>query len=298
MKNQNKKVINSLSEYTQWLKDKNLAPETIKKYLSTIIDHDELKLLKETQTKTDQLTNERNSLIIDFLFYTGLRVNELINIRHCDYQEGLLRIHGKGNKVRYILLPEFLTKYFDPYSKNYLFLTRNGKQLTRGQIRKNIKRKCRQTGVSKNISPHTFRRSLATNLYNQGGKLETIQKQLGHSNLNTTMTEGASEAEIIKAYRKLALKWHPDRFGQPGHLAQTKEEAEETFKKVSQAKMILLGEEEVYDDDDNDNSEYLEKWRKMTVDHLTKILKIYEISRSEYEKIIRENIVPTKSDLD
>lgn len=256
MKNQNKKVINSLSEYTQWLKDKNLAPETIKKYLSTIsqygeieintssiakflrenlkkhqpntlkgqknilasyakfkkiyakiewenikklipriqkrffptVDYGELKLLKETQTKTDQITNERNSLIIDFLFYTGLRVNELINIRHCDYQEGLLRIHGKGNKVRYILLPEFLTKYFDPYSKNYLFLTRNGKKLTRGQIRKNIKRKCRQASVSKNISPHTFRRSLATNLYNNGGKLETIQKQLGHSNLNTTMS--------------------------------------------------------------------------------------------------------------
>ena len=62
--------------------------------------------------------------------------------------------------------------------------------------------------------------------------------------------------------------------------------------------MILLGEEEVYDDDDNDNSEYLEKWRKMVIDHLTKTLKIYEISRSEYEKIIRENIVPTKSDLD
>jgi integrase/recombinase XerD len=112
----------------------------------------------------------------------------LINIRHCDYQEELLRIHGKGNKVRYVLLPEFLTKHFDPYSQNYLFLTRNGKKLTRGQIRKNIRRKCRQVGISKIISPHTFRRSLATNLYNSGGKLETIQKQLGHSNLNTTMS--------------------------------------------------------------------------------------------------------------
>jgi len=256
MKIQSKKSINNFNEYNQWLKNKNLAPETIKKYLHTLsqygkreintnsiadflrenlkkhqpntlrgqknilasyarfqkiyatmeweninkiipkiqkrffstVDYEELEKLKQNNTKTDQITNERNSLIIEFLFYTGLRVNELINVQHCDYQEGLLRIHGKGNKVRYVLLPEFLTKYFNSYSENYLFLTRNGKKLTRGQIRKNIKRKCRQVGISKNISPHTFRRSLATNLYNSGGKLETIQKQLGHSNLNTTMS--------------------------------------------------------------------------------------------------------------
>jgi len=164
-----------------------LIPRIQRKFFPTI-DYEELELLKQTNTKTDQKTNERNKLILDLLFYTGLRVNELINIRHCDFQDGLLRIHGKGNKVRYILLPEFLTKYFNPYSQNYLFLTRNGKKLTRGQIRKNIRRKCRQVGISKIISPHSFRRSLATNSYNCGVKLETIQKQLGHSNLNTTMS--------------------------------------------------------------------------------------------------------------
>ena|SRR5205814_4642379 len=55
--------------------------------------------------------------------------------------------------------------------------------------------------------------------------------------------------------------------------------------------MILLGEEEVDDDDDDIINDYLEKWRKMTIDYLTKLLKVYEISRSEYEKIIRENIM-------
>jgi integrase/recombinase XerD len=146
-----------------------------------------LEKLKQTNTKTSQKTNKRNNLILDFLFYTGLRVNELINIRHSDYQNRLLKVNGKGNKVRFILLPEFLTKNFDSYSKNYLFLTRNGKKLTKGQIRRNLKRKAKQAGIKKNISPHSFRRSLATNLYNNGGKLETIQKQLGHSSLDTTL---------------------------------------------------------------------------------------------------------------
>jgi site-specific recombinase XerD len=143
--------------------------------------------LKQTQTKTNQKTNDRNKLILDFLFYTGLRVNELINIRHSDYQNKLLRIHGKGNKVRFVLLPEFLTQHFDPYSKSYLFLTRNGKKLTKGQIRRNIVRKTRQAKIEKVISPHTFRRSFATNLYNRKGRLDTIQKQLGHASLDTTL---------------------------------------------------------------------------------------------------------------
>jgi len=161
-------------------------------------------MLKQTQTKTNQKTNDRNKLILDFLFYTGLRVSELINIRHCDYQNKLLRIHGKGNKIRFILLPEFLTKNFDPYSKNYLFLTRYGKKLTKEQIRRNIKRKAKQARIKKNISPHSFRRSLATNLYNSGGKLDTIQKQLGHSSLDTTLGYIHNDYQTLYAdYSKL-----------------------------------------------------------------------------------------------
>ena len=125
-------------------------------------------------------------------------------------------------------------------------------------------------------------------------KVEKIRKAFETLGL----AEGASEPKIIKAYRKLSLKWHPDRFGKQGHLAKTKEEAEETFKKVSQAKMILLGEEEVYDDEDgNENSDYREWLRKLVNNHLKRLLEIYEISRLEYQKIIREEIAK-KGDLD
>src|SRR5437660_12431739 len=150
------------------------------------------------------INNQRNNLIIDFLFYTGLRVKELINLKHSDYVNEQLRINGKGNKLRYILLPKFLTNHFDTYSQNYLFLTRNGKKLTKEQIRRNIKRKARQAGIKKNISPHSFRRSLATNLYNRGGKLETIQKQLGHSSLDTTLGYIHNDYQTLYAdYSKL-----------------------------------------------------------------------------------------------
>jgi len=162
---------NTLASYSKFLKIHStiewesiskLIPQVQKRFFPTV-SYEELQKLKATQTKTKSQTNERNKLILNFLFYTGLRVSELINIRHSDYQNEVLRILGKGNKVRYILLPEFLTKHFNPHLRTYLFLTKNGKKLTKGQIRRNIKRKARQAGIKKNISPHTFRRSLATN---------------------------------------------------------------------------------------------------------------------------------------
>jgi integrase/recombinase XerD len=128
----------------------------------------------------------------------------LINLKNSDYVNGQLRVNGKGNKVRWVLLPEFLTMHFDPYSKNYLFLTRHGNKLTKEQVRRNIKRKARQAGIKKNISPHSFRRSLATNLYNNGGKLEPIQKQLGHSSLDTTLSYIHNDYQTLYAdYSKL-----------------------------------------------------------------------------------------------
>ena len=188
----------------EWEFINNIIPSVQKKCFPTI-NHEDLEKLKLTKTKTNQKTNERNKLILEFFFYTGLRVSELINIRHCDYQDQVLRILGKGNKVRYVLLPEFLIKHFDPYSKNYLFLTRNEKKLTKGQIARNIKRKTRQAGIKKNISPHTFRRSLATNSYNLGVKLGSIQKQLGHSNLNTTLDYIHNDHNTL--YEDLSKLW-------------------------------------------------------------------------------------------
>ncbi|WNE41248.1 MAG: Tyrosine recombinase XerC [Mycoplasmataceae bacterium] len=98
----------------------------------------------------------------------------------------------------------FLIKHFNPLLEDYLFLTRNGKHLTKGQILRNIKRRAKLAGITKNISLHTFRRSFATNSHNKGMRLDTIQKQLGHVNVNTAMEYIHNDYQALYAdYSKL-----------------------------------------------------------------------------------------------
>ena len=138
------------------------------------------------------------------MFYTGIRVNELVNIKHCDYHDGHLKVYGKGNKIRFIPLPDFLTKYFNALSQGYLFQTRHGKKLNPTYIRKTIYYLNKKADLNKHISPHTFRRSFATLLNNKEVRLTTIQKLLGHSDINTTTSYiHNSYQEIYQDYSKL-----------------------------------------------------------------------------------------------
>jgi integrase/recombinase XerD len=142
--------------------------------------------------------------MLDFLFYTGLRVKELVNIRHSDYSSNQLRVLGKGNKIRYLPLPPFLVKYFNPHSNSYLFLTRNSNKLKETQVRIIINRKAERAEINKRITPHTFRRSFATLLDRKKVRMTTIQKLLGHSHITTTAQYIHNDYETIFAdYSKL-----------------------------------------------------------------------------------------------
>ncbi|CAG8502166.1 1797_t:CDS:2, partial [Gigaspora margarita] len=115
-------------EIVNFFKEKKLISKlipTVQQKLFTTIDENELEQLKQSIAKTKLATNQRNSLILDFLFYTGIRVGELVNIRHCDYQNKILKIHGKGNKIRYIPILDSLAKHFSG-SSDYLFRTWKG----------------------------------------------------------------------------------------------------------------------------------------------------------------------------
>lgn len=141
---------------------------------------------------------------MDFLFYSGIRVSELVNIKHQDYQDNSLKIHGKGNKVRYVFIPPELIKEINPYSSDYLFTNRQGKKITREYIVKLIKKRTILTEIKKRITPHTFRRSFATLLNNKGCNLTTIQKLLGHSHITTTANYIHNDYETLFAdYSKL-----------------------------------------------------------------------------------------------
>jgi site-specific recombinase XerD len=141
---------------------------------------------------------------LDFLFYTGVRLEELANIKHSDYQGQMLRIQGKGNKVRYVFLPDFLIKHVRSNSIDYLFTNQAGQQLAKRSIQVIINLKVKIAGINKAITAHSFRRSFATNLDRNGVRLTTIQKLLGHSNIETTVQYIHNDYETLyQDYSKL-----------------------------------------------------------------------------------------------
>ena len=174
-----------ISENIDWNQIKNFIPKKCRKFFTTITET-ELALLKQARFEKNETIYQRNNLILDFLFYSGIRVSELVNIKHRDWQDNSLRIQGKGNKVRYVFLPEFLVKYIQPQKKGFIFTNQNSRKILTDKVREIIRERLKLTNLKKWVSPHTFRRSFATLLNSKGARLTTIQKLLGHSNLETT----------------------------------------------------------------------------------------------------------------
>jgi integrase/recombinase XerD len=143
----------------------------------------------------------RNRAILETLYSCGLRVSELVNLRFSDlfFEEGFIRVIGKGNKERLVPVSPSVEKemgiYVDFYRKqqhvqpgneNVIFLNRRGAKLTRVMIFTIIKDLSEAIGLNKNISPHTFRHSFATHLIEGGANLRAIQEMLGHESITTT----------------------------------------------------------------------------------------------------------------
>ena len=144
---------------------------------------------------------ERNRAILETLYSCGLRVTELITLKISDlfFDEGFIKITGKGNKQRFVPVAKSTQKYIELYKNNIrtqlnivkgfedtLFLNRRGKQLTRAMIFTIIKTLAVKINLSKNISPHTLRHSFATHLLENGADLRSIQMMLGHESITTT----------------------------------------------------------------------------------------------------------------
>lgn len=187
----------------EWERIVGLIPKTQRKFFDTISER-ELEQLKLAKVEKNLQVYERNNLILDFLFYSGVRINELVNIRHSGWQSNQLRILGKGNKLRFVLLPEFLTKHFDLTSADYLFTNQRGNSIKAEYIRWLLNARTEKAGINKRITPHTFRRSFATLLYRNGAQLLTIQQLLGHSSVQTTEKYIQNDFEYVyQDYSKL-----------------------------------------------------------------------------------------------
>ena len=144
---------------------------------------------------------ERNRAMLETLYGCGLRVSEIITLKISDlfFEEGFIKITGKGNKQRFVPIAKATQKYIDSYrntTRNHmtigkgfedtLFLNRRGKQLTRAMVFTIIKTLAIKINLQKNISPHTLRHSFATHLLENGADLRSIQMMLGHESITTT----------------------------------------------------------------------------------------------------------------
>jgi integrase/recombinase XerD len=162
---------------------------------------------------------ERNRALLETLYGCGLRVSELVSLRISDlfFDEGFLKITGKGNKQRFVPVGELTQKYIEIYKNNVrihlniqkgfedaLFLNRRGRQLTRAMIFTIIKDLAVKINLNKKISPHTFRHSFATHLLENGADLRSIQLMLGHESITTTEIyvhlDRKYLTEVINAY--------------------------------------------------------------------------------------------------
>ena len=144
---------------------------------------------------------ERNRAILETLYGCGLRVSELTTLKISDlfFDEGFIKITGKGNKQRFVPIAELTQKYILIYrntvrttldikkgQEDTLFLNRRGSGLTRAMIFTIIKELAEKINLQKAISPHTFRHSFATHLLENGADLRAIQMMLGHESITTT----------------------------------------------------------------------------------------------------------------
>ncbi|MBF6641080.1 site-specific tyrosine recombinase XerD [Flavobacterium sp. J49] len=144
---------------------------------------------------------ERNRAMLETLYGCGLRVSEIITLKISDlfFEEGFIKITGKGNKQRFVPIAQSTQKYIELYKdairnhmviakgfEDTLFLNRRGKQLTRAMVFTIIKSLAVKINLAKNISPHTLRHSFATHLLENGADLRSIQMMLGHESITTT----------------------------------------------------------------------------------------------------------------
>ena len=164
---------------------------------------------------------ERNRAMLETLYGCGLRVSELINLKISDlfFDEGFIKVTGKGNKQRFVPIIDLTKKYINIYRydirnhlniqagfEDTLFLNRRGKQLTRAMIFTIIKQLAEKIGLKKNISPHTFRHSFATHLLQNNADLRSIQLMLGHESITTTEIY----VHLDKSHlTKVVEKYHP-----------------------------------------------------------------------------------------
>ena len=197
-----------------------LEPPKISKKLPKVLSIQEVNEIINSISIKDSM-GYRDKAILETLYSAGLRVSELCNLEMNNilFDSGMLRVIGKGKKERYVPLGRKAIKLIDDYCKyirstlidnkksdGNVFLSKNGKQLTRMTIFNILKKWVKISGISKDISPHIFRHSFATHLLEGGADLRAVQEMLGHSDISTTQIYTHLDNEYLKEVHRT---FHP-----------------------------------------------------------------------------------------
>jgi integrase/recombinase XerD len=189
------------------------------RYLPAVLTIEEIeKILVAIDTK--KRGGVRDRAMLETLYATGMRVSELAAFcqEHLMWDEGLVRVFGKGSKERLVPIGEvaldWIKQYYEterpffvrPDSDSTVFLNVRGKALTRMGIWKIIQHYVALSGIGKHVSPHTFRHSFATHLLEGGADLRTVQEMLGHANIVTTEIYTHVDREYLKEVHR---SFHP-----------------------------------------------------------------------------------------
>ena len=223
------RVISGVKQFFQYLlmdqeidKDPSnlLEMPKIGRMLPEVLSIQEIDLLIDTIDLSSK-EGHRNKAILETLYSCGLRVSELVHLKFEDifFNEGFIRVIGKGNKQRLVPVSASVEKEIGIYSENirnhqeikpgnesYVFLNRRGAKLTRVMIFTIIKNLAAKAGIEKNIAPHTFRHSFATHLLEGGANLRAIQEMLGHESITTTEIYTHLDQSFLK---EVILSFHP-----------------------------------------------------------------------------------------
>lgn len=166
---------------------------------------------------------QRNKAILETLYSCGLRVSELVSLKlsHCYFSDEYIMVEGKGSKQRLVPVSQKAIREIGLWmdyrkmldikkgNEDFVFLNRNGSALTRSMVFRIVKLQAGLAGISKNISPHTFRHSFATHMLEGGANLRVIQQMLGHESIQTTEIY----AHMDKTYlREQIMSFHPRNF--------------------------------------------------------------------------------------
>lgn len=187
-------------------------------YLPSVLSVDEVVAIIDSVDRVDWI-GQRDRAILEVLYGCGLRVSEAVGLRISGLylDEGFIRIIGKGNKERLVPLGEVACDAIRGYldvrpqpadsdSDDILFLNRFGKSFSRVSMFKLVKKQALLSGVTKEISPHTFRHSFATHLVENGADLRVVQEMLGHESITTTEIYTHIETQT---WQKDIVAFHP-----------------------------------------------------------------------------------------